>query len=123
MTIYEQIKEYLDDLDDDDLIEIHNEYCRASQNGDDEVFRMCEFDDLMCGLSPLEVVRRIDRDFSENDDYFYFDGYGEVCSASRVEDMPIYTSDIARYIERTGDDFGNSDIFEILFGEEDEEAV
>lgn len=45
--------------------------------GDDRVYNMEDFDELMSGKSPLEIARDIeDNDFSTSDNYFMFTIYG-----------------------------------------------
>ena len=45
--------------------------------GDDKVYNMEDFNELMSGKSPLEIAQTIeDNDFSTNDDYFMFTIYG-----------------------------------------------
>lgn len=45
--------------------------------GDDRVYNMEDFDELMSGKSPLEIARDIEgNNFSTNDDYFQFTIYG-----------------------------------------------
>ena len=52
-----------------------------------------------------------------NDDYFYFNAYGNLESLQYADDANgevIFPGDIAEYIARTGDDLGNDEIAEIL---------
>ena len=45
--------------------------------GDDRLYSMDEFDDLLCDKKPSEVLQMVDTDnFNYNDDYFYYDIYG-----------------------------------------------
>lgn len=45
--------------------------------GDDRVYNMEDFDELMSGKSPLEIAQEIDgNNFSTSDDYFQFTIYG-----------------------------------------------
>lgn len=53
--------------------------------GDDRVYQMYDFDDMLDGKKPSEVVQMLDSDFNYSDDYFYFDGYGNLCSTDEKE--------------------------------------
>ena len=45
--------------------------------GDDKIYNMEDFDDLMSGKSPLEIAQEIEgNNFSTDDDYFQFTMYG-----------------------------------------------
>lgn len=56
------------------IIEVHNEYVVEVNCPDDKVYGMEEFDDLFDGVSPLDIIRNVDRDFNTMADYFMFDG-------------------------------------------------
>lgn len=58
--------------------------------GDDRVYNMEDFDELMSGKSPLEIARDIeDNNFSTNDDYFYWTIYGVESTDDKYD---IYSS-------------------------------
>lgn len=44
--------------------------------GDERLYNMCDFDDLMYGLKPSELLEKVGTDFDIRDDYFYFTIYG-----------------------------------------------
>ena len=84
-------------------------------NGYDEsldelyVYSMCEFDDVIeCSdLSPTELIDKVQYgDFTTNNDYFTFDGLGNLVSYSEYEYEQLvkeYIPEIVeRYIELSG---------------------
>lgn len=123
MTRYEKIKAALDEMSTAELIGIHNEYCYAADYLDDHIYSMDEFDDIMSGQSPWEIARcAYYGDFCPAHDYFWFNGYANLCSADFEPDI-ISTEDIAQYIDDNDDDLGNDDIAEILEGDEADDAA
>lgn len=120
------IIEALNNLNDSDLIAIHNEYCEACNNTDHYAYMMDDFDEIMCGVAPWEVARSIffGGGFNPMHKFFTFNGYGNLVSFNYplIEDAArIYVDDIAKYITDNNEDFGNDDIRAILEGDSDEE--
>lgn len=121
MTRYEMIKELLDNMADDELIAIHNEYCSNSNNMDDYIYRMEEFDEIMQGYTPWDLARccYFGKEFNPCHEYFQFNGYANLESADYIGgNIQIYTSDIAKYIDDNDDALYNSEIEEFLTEEE-----
>ena len=52
----DKIKEALNDLPICDLVEVHNEYCDEMQYSDDHIYNMEDFDEIMSGQTPWEIV-------------------------------------------------------------------
>ena len=117
------IREYIKDLRDYEQVNLWNDYCEAQDCCDNQIGRMEDFDDLFYGLSPLEIIRRLDGTFNPNHAWFYFDGWGDVCSTDRPEDEVIQQDDIAEYIDESGDSLYDSGIAELLesWDEDDED--
>ena len=122
MTRYEAIKNYIDELSDSELVALNNEYCSAINDYDSQIMSMYEFDNMFCNCRPFELVRMLDRDFSANDDYFYIDSYGGICSTDNPADM-IDTCDIAEYIDENDDCLYDRDLENLLddWSEDDDE--
>lgn len=121
MTRFERINEILENMDTNELLAVHNEYCQVNNYTDDEIFEMWEINDFLSGTAE-EILNGIVADsFNINNNYFHMTIYG-IESFDYPGDY-IYTEDIARYIDRTENNFGNSDIAEILdeYEEESEE--
>lgn len=122
-TRRDAIREYIKNLRDYEQVNLWNDYCDAQDYDDDRIGGMDEFDDLFYGLSPLEIVRRLDSSFNPNHAWFYFDDYGDVCSTNYPENEIIQQDDIAEYIDESGDSLYDSGIAELLksWDEDDED--
>ena len=81
---FEKFEEIFKTLDDSEKVELRNvlcgEYCY-----EETLFSMDELDDLLAGKKPSELLTMVNDDFNYNDDYFYFDGYGRLCSVNYLE--------------------------------------
>ena len=81
---FEKFEKIFETLDDSEKVELWNvlcgEYCY-----EETLFSMDELDDLLGGKKPSELLTMVDDDFNYNDDYFYFDGYGRLCSVNDLE--------------------------------------
>lgn len=113
-TRRDAIREYIKNLRAYEQVDLWNEYCDAQNRSDDRIERMGEFDDLFYGRSPLEIIRCLDATFNPDHDWFYFDGWGAVCSTDRPENEIIQQDDIAEYIDESGDSLYDSGIAELL---------
>ena len=59
---------------------------RLEKNNMGRVYTMNEFDDVLGELSPTELLFRVETGrFSTNDDYFEFDGYGNLVSYDDID--------------------------------------
>ena len=119
MANMDKIKEILDNLDTDEIIDIHNEYCRQINAMDDYIYRMDEIEDVLYGESVRSILLKVHNghEFNPNDDYFYFNGYANLESFSyhsENSNSNIYTSDIARWIVDNEDSLGCDEIQELL---------
>lgn len=112
MDKQEQIKEYLENLDNSDLLSIYNEY--ASTTYDNAIYTMDEFDEICENMDASEIARRcFYGKFNPNDEYFIFNGYENFDSSDYLDDF-IDFDDIANYIARNDEDFDSDEIREIL---------
>ena len=105
--ILDNIREQLEDCNDDDFVL----YMGQANLGD--TFLMDEFNDIFAGKEPLDIARIISDDFNANQNYFNFDGYGYVHSFDYI-DKDDYIDDLVDYIythERDFNDF--SDCFKV----------
>ena len=118
MTRYEKIKEFLEELDTVDIIMLHNQYCEESNNMDDYIYNMEEFDEIMQGMTPWEVARACfyGHEFCPAHDYFRFNGYANLESFNFAPggNSGVYISDLAEFIDREENDLDNDDLQEIL---------
>ena len=81
---FEKFEEIFKTLDDSEKVELWNELCDEYRY-EETLFSMDELDDLLGGKKPSELLTMADDDFSYNDDYFYFDGRGRLCSVKYLE--------------------------------------
>lgn len=122
MTKYEdkieQIKDILDSLDLDELVS-----CCSYLDGDDAIYPMDDFNELLYGREPWEIARAAYYgEFCPADSYFRFNVYANLEST----DDPLYegwidTNTLAEYAIEYGEDFGDSDIQALLEQWEEEE--
>ena len=97
-----EIREILEDMDRDDLVQLHNEYTEKSNNYDDRIFPMFEFEELVAAERPfMEVYRQLNSDFDINDEYFWYDGYANISTggAEKAIDEKVDFSNLASWIE------------------------
>lgn len=81
---FEKFEEIFKTLDDSEKVELWNELC-DDYRYEETLFSMDELDDLLGGRKPSELLTMVHADFNYNDDYFYFDGYGRLCSVNYLE--------------------------------------
>lgn len=119
-ALYEEILNALEDMYLPDLIHIYNNYCIATDNYDDKIYLMNEFDERMESFTPWEVARLcFDGDFRPCDNYFYFNGYGNIMSFDFIDQANINIERIAEYIKRNNDALHDDTIQTILDEEEE----
>lgn len=67
---------------------IHELNERLLGNGMGMVFEMNDLNDKLKDLSPIEILMKADNEnFSTHDDYFEFDGYGNLRSYANMNDI------------------------------------
>lgn len=114
----EQIKDIIDNYDLDELVS-----CCSCLDGDDAIYPMDEFNELLYGREPWEIARAAYYgEFCPADSYFRFNVYANLEST----DDPLYegwidTNTLAEYAIDYGEDFGDSDIRTLLDQWEEEE--
>ena len=105
-----------------DLISLWNDYCDEHRCDDDTIENMELFDDLFGDMSPLDIVRRVQYgDFRPDDDYFGFNGYGNLVSFNDLSDYGPFSYEVlAEYLVDNGDgDFEvDTDMLQDYFVEE-----
>ena len=115
-----KLVDYINSMNDDEIVELHNCYCESAECEDDHIYSMYELDELLAGRTPTDILSMgFYGDFRPTHDFFWFNGCGNLESADYATDMPIFASDIADYILSEEDSLGNDEIQEIL-DEEDE---
>ena len=88
-----------------DIVHAWNLRCDESNYMDDRIEYMDTFDELFCGLKPSEIAEKVyKRDFCTGDDFFAFNGYGNLESFSCVEDYSCFSyEELAEYLVDNGD--------------------
>ena len=81
---FEKFEKIFETLDDSEKVELWNVLC-SEYCYEETLFSMDELDDLLGDKKPSELLTMVDDDFNYNDDYFYFDGYGRLCSVNYLE--------------------------------------
>ena len=121
MKTQEQIKNFLEnEIDDIQLKQIWNDYC-DTYCGDDFVYDMDEFDDIMSNSTPTDIADRIFYgDFKPCHKYFKFNVYANLVSSDYLEDL-IHISDLAEYIYNNQDEQSDYTELDEFLHEEDEE--
>lgn len=122
----ERLIQALEELDTAELVAVHNEYCKACNYPDDEIFFMDDFEELIGSPSYMTLALMIHcGNFNPNDKYWWFDGCGNLKSADYPEynygDRQIYISDIASAMICEEDGFGNDECQEIIDEDEEDE--
>ena len=108
----EEVLEMLRDMNDSDLVAVHNEYCDKVNYYDDRIYDMYEINDLLYDRSPLEIITDA-RDVDANDNYIRYNGYGNLESTDCPDDW-IDLDEIADYIVENDDALRNDDIRDLL---------
>ena len=116
-----KLVDYINSMKTDEIVALHNDYCEAAGYDDDRIYSMCELDEILEGRTPTDILSMgFYGDFRPQHDFFWFNGYGNLESADRITDMPIFAIDIANYILLKEDSLGNDEIQEILDEEEED---
>lgn len=115
------IEEILDNLSGDALVDVNNAY-QECVNGDKYIYSTDDFDELMNGETPSEIANRVAfGDYNPFYKWFWFNGYGNIVSGDYPDRADgWFASDIAEYAVENDEDFGRSDIMDILDEDEDE---
>lgn len=89
----------------DEIVDAWNLRCDENNYMDDRIEYMDTFDELFCGLKPSEIAEKVyKRDFCTGDDFFAFNGYGNLESFSDVEDYSRFSyEELAKYLAENGD--------------------
>ena len=115
-----KLVDYINSLDDDKMVALHNAYCCASGGADSCIYRTYDLDELLEGRTPTDILcMSFYGNFNPRDRFFWFNGYGNLESTGYAVDAPIFAIDIANYILSEKDSLGNDKIKDIL--DEDEE--
>lgn len=113
----EKLYDILNDMNDDDIVSVWNEYCENSSYFDDVIEYMDYLDDFFCDMGATEILEHIDRDFSVRDYYFRSTIYGFESFRDPYEVVDVGA--LADYILDNEETLGSDELVE--FFEEVEE--
>ena len=117
----QKIVDYINSMETEEKIALHNTYCDASNCMDDCIYTMDEMEEILDGVDKWELVRMIRfGNFDFMKEFWGFDGYGNLVSYNAWE-LPIFASDIAGYILSKEDSLGDDEIQYILDEEEEDD--
>lgn len=130
---FEERKQHVYDVAKEHLESNENAFVEACEEldswdgflGDDRVYDMFEFDDLLHGKKPSEIAELIDgNNFSTSDDYFMFTIYGVESTDNKYDNYSSYSADmvldelIEKYNHITIYDKSLDELVRILFEED-----
>ena len=101
----------------DELVNAWNLRCEKKEYMDEFIENMSSFDEMFQNLSPLEIIDKVRGcNFCTGDDYFAFNGYGNLESFSYIEDYSCFSyEELAEYLVDNGDSLTtNVDTDELL---------
>ena len=101
----------------DELVNAWNLRCEKKEYMDEFIENMSSFDEMFQNLSPLEIIDKVRGcNFCTGDDYFAFNGYGNLESFSYAEDYSCFSyEELAEYLVDNGDSLTtNVDTDELL---------
>ena len=122
MTKYEdkieQIKDILDNLDLDELVS-----CCSCLDGDNAIYPMGSFDDILCGFEPWDIARAAYYgEFCPADSYFRFNVYANLESTDDpIDEGWVNIDALAEYVIDYSEDFGVDEIRTLLEQWDEEE--
>lgn len=105
MDKIQAIIDIIENWSNDELVNAWNLHCDKKGDMDERIENMCFFDELFQHLSPTEVIDKVKGcNFCTGDDYFAFNGYGNLESFTDVSDYSRFSyGELAEYLVDNGD--------------------
>lgn len=105
MDKIQAIIDIIENWSNDELVDAWNLRCDKKGDMDERIENMCFFDDMFQHLSPTEIVDKVKGcNFCTGDDYFAFNGYGNLESFTDVSDYSRFSyGELAEYLIDNGD--------------------
>lgn len=110
-NLKDSLIEFIEDMNIDEQYEIFTEYCEKNKYYDDMPEPIEEFNDLCCGMSPLDIISEYGS-FNVNCEYFYNSIYG-VEEWEGIETNSTI-GEVVNYIIKNDNDLYNPEIRKIL---------
>lgn len=96
-----KLQAVVDGLRLDDAVTLYNAVCYECNYPDNMIYSISELDDLLCDLTPSEIVRLVSYgDFDYDYKYFTYDGYGNLKSIRCAHDLAIDLDDVLSVYEK-----------------------
>ena len=93
MTKKEAIKYHIEHMHDIDLIHLISEI-NSYNGGYNAFYNMDEFNDIYCDVPPIQIADEVvGADFSTDDDYFYYNEVGNLCSCDEMTAADLIRAD------------------------------
>lgn len=104
----EAITDYLNELNNADLVAIHNEYCQSCNYSDDEIYSNDEeFFNTYFENKVLDAVRAVSfGDYRYQDEHIIFNGYGNLETFNNPENHVDISAIAADILENEGNYYG-----------------
>lgn len=95
-----EISEIIKKFNSKKIYELNAIFCELINYYDGHIYLMKDFNTIMQGRNPLEIVNSVNSNFCINHEYFYFDSYGNATSLNYLDytNLPIFTINIAETI-------------------------
>ena len=89
----------------EEIVDAWNFRCDKKDYMDERIEYMDTFDELFSSLKPSEIAEKVyRRDFCTGDDFYAFNGYGNLESFSEVDDYSRFSyTELAEYLVDNGD--------------------
>ena len=117
MTKEKRLIDYINSMDDDEMVALHNAYCCAIGDKDSCIYSTYDIDNVLEGRTPTDILRMgFYGNFNPRDRFLWINSYGNLESVGYAVDAPICVNAIAGYVMAVGDSLGNDEIKEILDG-------
>ena len=117
MSKLEKIMKVIGDLSDSEKVSLWNRYIIEVNCPDDHIYNMEEFDMVMRGKPPKEIVMRVHfGGLNPTEDWFWFDGYENLVSTDWLEskNSPYDPDAIAEWILDNENPLGIYGLEEVL---------
>ena len=94
-------KEELEELEDEKVVDLWNDYCENNNMGDERIYHMDEIDDVLGRMWPSDLFDTLEFNrFNACDSYFGYNDYGYIESF----DTPYDVIDVEELIEYLNED-------------------
>lgn len=100
-TLEQKVYDHIVNLDADDLMQLHNEYCEANNYPDDMIYiNDGEFLNMVYPSASefAKALASVDIQYNYNHAFVHFDGYGDLESSDDVSDFIHGYAELVDYV-------------------------